>query len=100
MAIIQVTPEMLRQKAQEVRSIKSSHDNIINNITSLVRNLNSQWKGSAQDTFLARYNEFNGSTFVTFSNMLEGYAKLMDTAANDLENQDKTLSSSTMNSFS
>ena len=100
MAIIQVTPEMLRAKAGEVRSIKSNHDNIVNQITSLVRNLNSQWKGAAQDTFLARYNEFNSTTFVTFTNMLEGYAKLMDTAANELENQDTSLSNSTMNSFS
>lgn len=100
MAIIQVTPEMLRSKASEVRSIKSNHDNIVNQITSLVRNLNSQWKGAAQDAFLARYNEFNSTTFVTFTNMLEGYAKLMDTAANELESQDTTLSNSTMNSFS
>lgn len=100
MAIIQVTPEMLRAKANEVRSIKSNHDNIVSQITSLVRNLNSQWKGAAQDTFLSRYNEFNSTTFVTFTNMLEGYAKLMDTAANELEAQDTTLSNSTMNSFS
>lgn len=100
MAVIQVTPEMLRTKAGEVRTIKSNHDNIVTQITSLVRNLNSQWKGAAQDTFLARYNEFNNSTFVTFTNMLEDYAKLMETAANELENQDTTLSNTTMNSFS
>lgn len=100
MAIIQVTPELLRAKAKEVRSIKANHDQIVSQITTLVRNLNSQWKGAAQDTFLARYNEFNSTTFVTFTNMLEGYANLMDTAANELLNQDTTLSNSTMNSFS
>lgn len=100
MAIIQVTPELLRGKASEVRGIKSNHDEIVNQISSLVTNLNSQWKGAAQDTFLSRYNDFKGTTFVEFTNMLEGYAKLMDTAANELEQQDQTLSNGTMNQFS
>lgn len=100
MATIQVTPTMLRGKASEVRGIKSNHDAIVDQITSLVNNLNSQWKGAAQSTFVDRYNQFKGTTFVTFTNMLEGYAKLMDTAANELEAQDTTLANSTMNSFS
>lgn len=99
MAIIQVTPDMLKTKAKEVKAIKTNHDNIVNQITSLVRNLNSQWKGAAQDTFLARYNEFNDTTFKAFSQMLEGYANLMITAAEELDSQDTTLSNSTMNSF-
>lgn len=99
MAVIQVTPEMLKTKAKDVRTIKTNHEKIVDKITSLVRNLNSQWKGAAQDTFLARYNDFNTTTFVTFANMLEGYAKLMETAANELENQD-TMLEKTMNSFS
>lgn len=100
MAVIQVTPEMLRTKATDVRTIKTNHENIVGKITSLVKNLNSQWKGAAQDTFLARYNEFNATTFETFANMLEDFANLMETAANELENQDTTLSNTTMNSFS
>lgn len=98
MALIQVTPEMLRSKASEVRSIKSNHDQIINRITSLVNNLNSQWKGSAQDAFLNKYNSFKSTTFVSFSEMLEGYAKLMDTAAQQLEQTDTSLQG-TVNSF-
>lgn len=100
MATIQVTPEMLRAKAGEVRKIKGEHDTTVNQITTLVHNLNSQWKGAAQDTFLSRYDNFKSTTFVTFSNMLEGYAQLMDKAANELETQDSTLSSTTMNQFS
>lgn len=98
MALIQVTPEMLRSKASEVRGIKSNHDQIINRITSLVTNLNSQWKGAAQDAFLNKYNSFKTTTFVSFSEMLEGYAKLMDTAANQLEQTDTSLQG-TVNSF-
>lgn len=100
MAIIQVKPEALRGKATEVRSILGNHKQIVGQITSLVRKLNEQWKGAAQDTFLSNYNNFEGGTFKTFENMLEGYAKLMETAATELENQDNTLSNSTMNSFS
>ena len=75
MAVIQVTPETLRQKATDVRT----------------------YKGEAQDAFLAKFESMQ-STFTNFSEMLEGYAKLMDTAATQLENTDQSLKS-TMTNF-
>lgn len=97
MAIIQVTPETLRQKASDVRTYKSEHDDVIAKLKTLVNGLNETWKGEAQDAFLAKFESMQ-STFTNFSEMLEGYAKLMDTAATQLENTDQSLKQ-TMTNF-
>ena len=86
MAIIQVTPEMLTQKASEVRNIRSQHDEAMSKLTSLVTNLNEIWKGTAQDAFKE------------FSEMVENYAKLKDKAAKELEETDRRLKAE-MDSF-
>lgn len=63
----------------------------------LIYGLNEVWKGEAQDAFLAKYESMQ-STFTNFSQMLEDYAKLMDTAAQRLQETDQSLQA-TMNSF-
>ena len=98
MAIIQVTPEVLTSKATEVRSLKAQHDDTMAKLRSLVLALNETWKGEAQDAFVAKFESMQNS-FTSFSAMLEGYAKLMDTAARELQNTDQSLKS-TMQSFS
>ena len=98
MAIIQVTPEVLTSKATEVRSLKAQHDDTMAKLRSLVLALNETWKGEAQDAFVAKFESMQNS-FTRFSEMLEGYAKLMDTAARELQNTDQSLKS-TMQSFS
>ncbi len=97
MAMIQVTPETLRSKASDVRSYKSQHDEVMAKVKNLVYALNEVWKGEAQDAFLAKFESMQ-PTFTNFSEMLEGYAKLMDTAANELESTDQALKT-TMNNF-
>lgn len=98
MAIIQVTPEVLNSKANEVRSLKAQHDDTMAKLRSLVLALNETWKGEAQDALVAKFESMQNS-FTSFSEMLEGYAKLMDTAARELQNTDQSLKS-TMQSFS
>ena len=97
MAIIQVTPEVLNSQANEVRSLRAQHDDTMAKLRSLVLALNETWKGEAQDAFVAKFESMQNS-FTSFSEMLEGYAKLMDTAARELQNTDQTLKS-TMQSF-
>ena len=49
------------------------------------------------DAFVQKYESMQ-STFTNFSEMLESYAKLMDTAATKLQETDQSLSN-TMKSF-
>ena len=97
MAIIQVTPEVLNSKANEVRSLRAQHDDTMAQLRSLVLALNEPWKCEAQYSFVDKFESMQNS-FTSFSEMLEGYAKLMDTAARELQNTDQTLKS-TMQSF-
>ena len=90
MATIQVTPETLREKATEIRTLKSEHDEVMNKMTNLIHALNEQWKGEAQTAFVSKYDRMQ-STFTNFSEMLDGYAKLIDASANELEMTDQNL---------
>lgn len=84
MATIQINSETLRAKASEVRSLKAEHDETMSKLKSLVHSLNEQWRGDAQESFVAKFDSMQ-STFTNFSNLLEDYAKLMDVTANDFE---------------
>ena len=97
MALIQVTPDLLNSKANELRTYKDQHDEAMAKMRSLIMGLNEVWKGDAQDAFLAKYESMQ-STFTNFSQMLEDYAKLMDTAAQKLQETDQSLQTA-MNSF-
>ena len=98
MAIIQITPEVLNSKAGEVRALKSQHDDTMAKLRSLVQSLNETWKGEAQDAFVAKFESMQ-SSFTNFSEMLEGYAKLMDTAARELQTTDQSLKATMQSSF-
>lgn len=91
-SLIQVSPELLEGKSNELRGYKSEHDEAMNKMRTLVTNLNEIWKGSAQDAFLAKYESMQG-TFTQFSEMLENYAKLMDSTAKTLRDADNAAGS-------
>lgn len=91
MALIQVTPELLTGKANELRALKAQHDDEMAKMRTLIMGLNEIFKGAAQEALVAKYESMQ-PTFVNFSEMLEGYAKLMDEAARKFEETDVGLS--------
>lgn len=97
MALIQVTPDLLNGKANDLRALKGQHDEAMSKMRTLIMGLNEVWKGDAQDAFVAKYESMQ-STFTNFSQMIEDYAKLMNTAATKLQETDTALQG-TMNSF-
>ena len=92
MPLIQVTPELLTSKASEVRQLRAQHDEVMAKMKTLVHSLNEQWKGEAQDAFVAKFDSMQ-TTFTNFSEMLESYAKMMDTSAKTLQETDQSLKS-------
>ncbi len=97
MALIQVTPDLLNGKATELRGIKEQHDEAMRNMRTLIMGLNEVWKGDAQDAFVQKYESMQ-STFTQFSQMIEDYAALMNTAAARLQETDASLQG-TMSSY-
>lgn len=92
MALIQVTPELLDAKANELRTLKAAHDENMAKMRTLIMGLNEIWKGEAQDAFVQKYESMQ-TTFTSFSEMLEGYAKLMDMSSQKLNETDTALKS-------
>ena len=98
MATIQITPETLRSKASNIRSYRAEHDEIMAKMKNLIYGLNDTWKGEAQQAFLTNYENML-PTFQNFSEMLEGYASLMDVSANEMEAKDQELKAAINSSF-
>lgn len=98
MAIIQVTPESLRSEANRLNTLKESHKTEMNNLRRLILSLNEQWKGSAQDAFVGKYQELQPE-FQKFIKLLEDHINHMKTEADQMEERDNALAS-TMKSFS
>lgn len=97
MALIQVTPDMLKSKATELRGYNAQHQEAMSKMRTLITNLNEVWKGDAQTAFLNKYESMQG-TFTNFAEMLEDYAKLMDNAAQKMQELDTGLAGQ-INSF-
>lgn len=90
MSIIQITPESIRTQASTVRGYKSTHEQTMAKLKTLVLALSSDWKGEAQDAFVAKFLSMD-STYKKFASVLEEYASLMDKAASEMENTDQTI---------
>ena len=63
MALIQVTPDLLIGKSNELRGLKAQHDEAMSKMRALILGLNEIWKGEAQDALVAKYES---NTIITF----------------------------------
>ena len=82
MASIKVDPDVLDQKASDIRTYKQQHDDAISKLNSLVDGLNGDWVGTAKTNYVNSYNEFK-SSFTTFSDRMEELAKALTTKATE-----------------
>ena len=90
MSTIKITPDVLRGKANEVRSLRAQHDDVIKRMRSLVNGLSDSWLGQAQSAFVSQFESMQ-STFSAFSELMESYAKKMDVAATTMQQTDEML---------
>jgi len=97
MALIKVTPELLKGRAGDIRKERGDHDTCVARISAIINGLSDVWQGEAQDAFVERYRGME-PMFRQFSQMLEDYATLMDKASNQLQETDVALKA-TMKSF-
>lgn len=89
--LILVTPEELREKANEIRKCRAKSDEAIEGLSSLVRGLNEIWVGEAQRSFEDKLNSIK-IKFGYFSDIMEKYAFLMDMSADNIEETDIRIS--------
>ena len=82
MANIKVDPDVLDQKAKDIRSYKQNHDDAVTKLNNLITGLDAEWVGTAKTNYVNSYNEFK-STFTTFSENMEQLAKALETKATE-----------------
>ncbi len=82
MAQIKVDPDVLDQKAKDIRTYKQQHDDAINKLNSLVNALDGEWVGVSKTNYVNAYNEFQ-STFNQFSERIEDLAKALEEKASN-----------------
>lgn len=90
MALIQVTPELLNEKANGLRQLKASHDEAMARMTSLINGLSDIWRGEAQTAYVEKFQSMQG-VIHSFSEMIEEYAMFIDRAANTMAETDASL---------
>lgn len=96
--LIQVTPDELRAKANDIRKYRAQSDEAVDRLSSLIRGLNEIWVGDAQRAFEDKIHSLQ-TNFNYFSDIMEKYAFLMDIAADNLEDTDRRISNA-INNFS
>lgn len=90
MPIIQITPDRLNSEAERLLKLKKQQESEMTKLRSLVNNLGNQWKGKSHSAFVAEFNSMEYS-FRSFSSLLEAYANLMKSSANQLRQTDKNM---------
>ena len=78
MARIQVTPEVLNEKSNEVRKYKGrAYKHFIQKLTAMVNAYWGWWQGDAQAAFQAKFDGIEECTFTQFEQILEVCVKLL-----------------------
>jgi WXG100 family type VII secretion target len=92
MSIIQISPETLRAQAKKVREYRTAQEQVIARLRKLVLSPDESWKGEAQTAFVAKFQSMDAA-HRKFAEVLGAYAKLMETTATEMENEDRRLES-------
>ncbi len=82
-----VDPDVLDQKAKDVRAYKTEHDEAITKLNALVDGLDAEWVGTAKTNYVNDYNDFK-STFTTFSERMEQLASALEKKAGEYRTAD------------
>ena len=90
MSIIEITPERLNREAEELLELKRLQEGEMSRLRALVYTLDSQWKGEAHMAFVIKFSSME-YVYRNFENLLESYARLMKSAANQMRQTDENL---------
>lgn len=91
---IKIDAETMRSNAATLRNLRGTHDENINAIGNLIRNMcnTDVFTGEAANAYLNRYDSMQ-ATFQNFSQLLEEFATDLDSVASNFTDTDTTLAS-------
>lgn len=87
---IRMTPDSMRARAGEYRSEAESVNQVISNMDSLLEKLQSEWEGSASDSYANRYQDLKPG-FQKAEELIREIAAALDATAQIVEETDQSI---------
>ena len=87
---IRITPDQMRDRANEYRTQAQNVEDVITQMDSLLNALQTEWEGESSRAFDERYQELRPG-FVSAKELIDEIAAALDATANDLEGLDQQI---------
>ena len=89
---IRITPDQMRSRANEYRTEADKVNDVISRMDTLLGQLQSEWEGSASESYAARYQELKPG-FMKAEELIREIAAALDSTANIVEQTDQDIAS-------
>ncbi len=89
---IRMTPDTMRARANEYRGEADTVNQVICKMDSLLQQLQSEWEGSASESYAERYQELKPG-FQKAEELIREIASALDSTANIVEETDQNIAS-------
>ncbi len=89
---IRITPDQMRERAVQYRSEADKVNGVIAQMDSLLQQLQSEWEGSASESYAARYQELKPG-FMKAEELIREIAAALDSTAKIVEETDASIAS-------
>lgn len=87
---IRMTPDAMRQRANEYRREADTVNGVIQKMDGLLNQLQSEWEGSASESYAARYQELKPG-FLKAEQLIREIAQALDSSARIVEETDTNI---------
>ena len=92
MSLISLTPDELRQRAQQYSNEADKVNQTITTMGNLLNQLQNEWKGEASQAYAERYNELKPN-FDKMEELIREISQALNTSADTYEQTDQSLAS-------
>ncbi|WP_458458049.1 WXG100 family type VII secretion target [Pseudobutyrivibrio sp.] len=87
---IRITPDQMRERANQYRNEADTVNGVIANMDSLLSNLQAEWEGSASESYAGRYEELKPG-FQKAEELIREIASALDSTASIVESTDSDI---------
>ncbi|MCT4686967.1 WXG100 family type VII secretion target [Vallitalea sp.] len=99
MAKFTVTTQMLEDTSSNIANINTQFNEIMDDITGLMNNLQANWKSDAAEQFISRFRGLKND-FDNYSQVIVSYSTFLTNAANDYSSAETAIDKATADLFS
>lgn len=87
---IRITPDQMRERANQYRAEADTVNGVISKMDTLLQQLQSEWEGAASDSYAVRYSELKPG-FIKAENLIREIATALDSTAKIVEETDTSI---------